>query len=100
MQLRWTAPLIIGAALLVLIPTADASWRPLKGSGGAASTLGGAPLCLVSLSRTVPTKPVRAGGKLSTRVKIVNTGASLLNALTVQVGLPSNVCAYKTGKRY
>lgn len=56
------------------------------------------PLCPVDLSRKVPTKPVRAGGKLSTRVEVINAGATPLNALNVQVGLPSDCCASNTGK--
>lgn len=35
---------------------------------------------------------------MSTRVKVTNTGADSLDAVTVQVGLPSDCCAYKTGK--
>jgi len=53
--------------------------------------------CPVALSRKTPTQPVRAGGKLSTSVKVINTGATPLDALTVEIGLPSDCCAYKTG---
>ena len=103
MQLRWMAPLIIGTAVMALVPTALAAerlkqrgaWRPAE----PVQLNGQWPLCPVDLSRKVPTKPVRAGRTLSTRVQVINTGSTPLNALNVQVGLPSDVCAYKTGKR-
>ena len=104
MQLRWTAPLIIGTAVMALVPAALAAkrlkqkgaWRPTN----VVQLNDQWPLCPVDLSRKTPTKPVRTGRKLSTSVQVINTGATPLNALNVQVGLPSDICVYKKGKRH
>lgn len=72
---------------------------PFDSKDATVSALGGEPpACPVSLTRKTPTKPVRAGRQVSTRVKVINTGATPLSGLNVQLGLPSDICAYKTGK--
>lgn len=104
MQVRWTTPLVLlGAAVLAaLVSPAAAAQRPKERGAwqpaAPVAPLGPLPACPVALSRKAPAKPVRAGSKFSTRVQVINTGAIPLNSLTVQVGLPSDVCTDRTSE--
>lgn len=85
------------ASLAIITHARPAS--PFDSKDATVGALGGEPpACPVSLLRKTPTKPVRAGRQVSTRVKVINTGATPLSELNVQVSLPSDICTYETGK--